>query len=313
MANKDAFQRYLDAGIAFTNMTRARAEELVQELVQSGEFQSGDARAKVDELLERTRKGREAFVSQVRHEVARQLDSMGITNVEDLAKQVARSCHGLRKRAGRRRRPGRPRERPRRPRRRRHRRRRPRPRRRRRRRRRQEGGGQEVTGQEAAASIRGDEEVCRPRRPRRRRRRRKLRSIRRHRVGGLTRPARRRLDRALVERGLVDSRPQAVELIEQGAVLVSGSVADKPARLVAAAEPIELAGRSPTVRQPGRGEAGRRTGAVRHRPDRSRGPWTRAPPPAGSPTACCRPAPPRWSPSTWAGASSTSGCGRTTG
>src|SRR5271163_1442197 len=89
MANKDAFQRYLDAGIAFTNMTRARAEELVQELVQSGECQSSEARARVDELIERTRKGREAFVSQVRHEVANQLDSMGITNVEDLAKQVA--------------------------------------------------------------------------------------------------------------------------------------------------------------------------------------------------------------------------------
>ena len=41
MANKDPFQKYLDAGIAFTNMTRARAEELVQELVRSGEFQRG--------------------------------------------------------------------------------------------------------------------------------------------------------------------------------------------------------------------------------------------------------------------------------
>ncbi len=89
MVNKDAFQRYLDAGIAFTTMTRARAEELVQELVQSGEFQSGDARAKVDELIERTRKSREALVSQVRREVVTQLDSMGITSVEELAKQVA--------------------------------------------------------------------------------------------------------------------------------------------------------------------------------------------------------------------------------
>ena len=74
---KDGFQRYLDAGIAFTNLTRAKAEELVHELVKSGEFQSADARAKVDELLERSRKGREAFVAQVRHEVARQLESGG--------------------------------------------------------------------------------------------------------------------------------------------------------------------------------------------------------------------------------------------
>lgn len=87
--SKDAFQRYLDAGIAFTAMTRAKAEELVNELVNSGELQGGDARAKVDELLERTRKSREAFVSQVRHEVTSQLEAVGVTNIEDLAKQVA--------------------------------------------------------------------------------------------------------------------------------------------------------------------------------------------------------------------------------
>jgi polyhydroxyalkanoate synthesis regulator phasin len=89
MANKDAFQKYLDAGIAFTNVTRARAEELVQELVRSGEFQRGEARARVDDLIERSRKGREVLLAQVRHEVTRQLDSVGITSLEDLAKQVA--------------------------------------------------------------------------------------------------------------------------------------------------------------------------------------------------------------------------------
>ena len=89
MANKDAFQKYLDAGIAFTNMTRARAEELVAELVKNGEFQGKDARAKVDELLEKSRKSREALMGQVRHEVTRQLETLGITSVDDLAKQVA--------------------------------------------------------------------------------------------------------------------------------------------------------------------------------------------------------------------------------
>ncbi len=89
MAAKDSFQKYLDAGIAFTNLTRAKAEELVSELVQNGEFQSSDARARVDELLERSRKGREAFAAQVRKEVAHQLESVGITSLEDLAQQVA--------------------------------------------------------------------------------------------------------------------------------------------------------------------------------------------------------------------------------
>jgi len=89
MVARDGFQKYLDAGIAFTNLTRTKAEELVQELVQNGEFQSADAKAKVEELLERSRRGREAFAAQVRKEVAHQLDSVGITSLEDLAQQVA--------------------------------------------------------------------------------------------------------------------------------------------------------------------------------------------------------------------------------
>jgi len=46
MVNKDDLQKYFDAGVAFSNLTRAKAEELVSELVQSGEFQTGDARAR---------------------------------------------------------------------------------------------------------------------------------------------------------------------------------------------------------------------------------------------------------------------------
>ena len=77
-----------DAGIAFTQMTRSRAEELVQELVKSGEVQRKEARTKVEELIERSRKSSESLLSVVRDEVGNQLHSMGITNLEDLAKQV---------------------------------------------------------------------------------------------------------------------------------------------------------------------------------------------------------------------------------
>ena len=54
-----------------------------------------------------------------------------------------------------------------------------------------------------------------------------------------------------MDRGLAESRQQAASLIEQSVVLVSGTVADKPARLVAAGEPIELLG--PTPRYVSRG------------------------------------------------------------
>jgi len=49
-----------------------------------------------------------------------------------------------------------------------------------------------------------------------------------------------RLDRELVRRGLSPSREAAVEAVHGGLVLVSGSLATKPSRLVAPAEPIEL-------------------------------------------------------------------------
>ena len=89
MATNDNLQRYIEAGIAFTNMTRKKAEDLVNELVQNGDLQRDEAKARVDDLVEWSRKGTEAVMAAVRSEVTRQLDAVGITNLEDLAKQVA--------------------------------------------------------------------------------------------------------------------------------------------------------------------------------------------------------------------------------
>jgi len=89
MAKKDAWKRYLEAGTAFTQITRARAEDLVQDLVKSGVLQRKEAQARVEELLERSRQGSEALLNLVRDEVTTQLHSVGIASVEDLARQVA--------------------------------------------------------------------------------------------------------------------------------------------------------------------------------------------------------------------------------
>jgi len=56
---------------------------------------------------------------------------------------------------------------------------------------------------------------------------------------------RRRLDAELVRRGLVASRSQGVEAIAAGRVLVGGSRADAPARLVDPAESLALTGAGP--------------------------------------------------------------------
>jgi len=88
MANNDPFRRYIDAGAALTQLTRARAEELVQELVKNGEVQRKEAQAKVDDLIERSRKSTEALLTLVHAEVSNQLSSLGIGSLDDLARQV---------------------------------------------------------------------------------------------------------------------------------------------------------------------------------------------------------------------------------
>jgi 23S rRNA (cytidine1920-2'-O)/16S rRNA (cytidine1409-2'-O)-methyltransferase len=56
---------------------------------------------------------------------------------------------------------------------------------------------------------------------------------------------RRRLDLELVRRGLARSREEARAAIEAGRVLVAGTVAAKPARLVGPGEPVEVVGPGP--------------------------------------------------------------------
>ncbi|MFP5321482.1 MAG: TlyA family RNA methyltransferase [Acidimicrobiia bacterium] len=62
---------------------------------------------------------------------------------------------------------------------------------------------------------------------------------------------RRRLDLELVRRGHAESRQQAQQLIDAGLVLVGGAAADKPARLVAPGDPLQVLG--PPARFVGRG------------------------------------------------------------
>jgi 23S rRNA (cytidine1920-2'-O)/16S rRNA (cytidine1409-2'-O)-methyltransferase len=60
-----------------------------------------------------------------------------------------------------------------------------------------------------------------------------------------------RLDRLLVEKGLLDSREKALRAIMAGDVLVDGQRADKAGALVSTEAEIELKGRSPFVSRGG--------------------------------------------------------------
>ena len=84
MAQTDLLKRYLDAGVAFTQMTQAKAEGIVRELVRAGEVQTGDARQRVEELLERSRRNSDQLVKLVRDEVNSQVSRLGLVPKKEL-------------------------------------------------------------------------------------------------------------------------------------------------------------------------------------------------------------------------------------
>jgi polyhydroxyalkanoate synthesis regulator phasin len=89
MAPNDGLRRYLEAGLALTQITRARAEELVHELIQAGEVETTRAQDWVEDLVKLSRDRSDTLLSTVRGEVRNQLSDLGITNVDDLAHRVA--------------------------------------------------------------------------------------------------------------------------------------------------------------------------------------------------------------------------------
>jgi len=98
MATQDRFQRYLEAGRAFTEMTRDQAESIVKDLVKAGELQQKRAKKTVDELLDRSRKNAEELRKAVRSELQSQIGALGIATKDDLAK-LERKLTGATKKA----------------------------------------------------------------------------------------------------------------------------------------------------------------------------------------------------------------------
>ena len=84
MAQTDLLKKYLDAGLAFTQMTQQRAEAIVKDLVRAGEVQAEQATQRRNELVERSRQNTEKLVDQVRREVRDQIRSLGLATQEDV-------------------------------------------------------------------------------------------------------------------------------------------------------------------------------------------------------------------------------------
>lgn len=90
MPQSDVLKRYLDAGLAFTALTQARAEALVKDLVKAGEVQADQARDTVTDLLERSRTNSEKLLESVRKEVKAQIAGLGLASKADLDRLEAR-------------------------------------------------------------------------------------------------------------------------------------------------------------------------------------------------------------------------------
>jgi polyhydroxyalkanoate synthesis regulator phasin len=86
----DGLRRYLEAATTLTQITRGRAEELVRELVASGEVERSRAQDWIDDLIKRSREASETLMSQVSSEVDKQLgERFKDLDLDDLAKRVA--------------------------------------------------------------------------------------------------------------------------------------------------------------------------------------------------------------------------------
>jgi polyhydroxyalkanoate synthesis regulator phasin len=89
MTNEDGWRRYIEAGVALMQITRARAEELVRELAKTGEIERWRAQERVDDLVAASRAASEAFVAAVRSELQSQVRDIGAGTIEELAGRVA--------------------------------------------------------------------------------------------------------------------------------------------------------------------------------------------------------------------------------
>jgi len=88
VSDEDRLRRYLEAAVALGRTTKAHAEELLRQVIAAGEAEAGQARTKMEDVVERSRKVAEDLLAGVRSEVSNQLSALGL-DPEQLAARVA--------------------------------------------------------------------------------------------------------------------------------------------------------------------------------------------------------------------------------
>jgi polyhydroxyalkanoate synthesis regulator phasin len=85
MPQADMWQQLLEAGMEFTEMTRAEAQRRAQKLVREGQLAQERAQAFVDAVVDSSRRRADELADTVRKEIQRQMESLGLATKDDLS------------------------------------------------------------------------------------------------------------------------------------------------------------------------------------------------------------------------------------
>ncbi len=94
MARNDVLAQLIESGMSFTQMTQARAEEIVKDLTKSGDIRKKEAQRVTKQLVDRGRESTEKLLAMVQAEVAKQVGRFAAqldeveSRLEELADQV---------------------------------------------------------------------------------------------------------------------------------------------------------------------------------------------------------------------------------
>src|SRR6478735_1967276 len=94
MARNDVLAQLIESGMSLTQMTQARAEEIVKDLTKSGDIRKKEAQRVTKQLVDRGRESTEKLLAMVQAEVAKQVGRFAAqldeveSRLEELADQV---------------------------------------------------------------------------------------------------------------------------------------------------------------------------------------------------------------------------------
>jgi polyhydroxyalkanoate synthesis regulator phasin len=86
MPQNPDWQRYLEAGMQFTELRRSQARAVAAELVGQGQLARDQVSGAVDEIMAMSRRRSEELQLLIRREVERQLGVLGIATKADIAR-----------------------------------------------------------------------------------------------------------------------------------------------------------------------------------------------------------------------------------